>query len=96
MSSLTYIKTPAIVNVMPVWARLEICMSLSGLPDNVIRGLYNAEKIRARKVDPEKRNSACVYRVQDILDWVEEEAASPEKFALTKAEPKKEDEEPTS
>lgn len=76
------VKAAVVVNVLPVWARLETCMALSGLPDNVIRGLYNSEKIRARKVDPKKANSACVYRVQDVLDWLDEEAASPDKFAL--------------
>lgn len=76
------VKASVVVNVAPIWARLETCMALSGLPDNVVRGLYNDGKIRARKVDPKKRNSACVYRLQDILDWLDEDAASPDKFAL--------------
>lgn len=82
MSDVTIVKASVAFTALPVWGRLETCMAISGLPDNVIRGLYNTGKIRARKTDPAKANSACVYRVQDILDWLDTEAASPKKFAL--------------
>lgn len=82
MSKRTVIKAAALVQVMPVWGRLETCMALSGLPENIIRELYNDGKIRARKTVPDKPNSACVFRLQDIFEWLEEEAAEPPQFRL--------------
>lgn len=76
-----------IVNVMPVWARMSVCTALTGIPDNRIRALYNAGKVRAKKIEPEEPNSACVFRVQDCLDWLEEEAKNPKKFQVKKANP---------
>ena len=71
-----------IINVMPVWARISVCTALTGIPDNRIRALYNCGKVRAKKIEPEEPNSACVFRVQDCLDWLDEEAKNPKKFSL--------------
>ena len=71
-----------VVSVMPVWARIETCIALSGVPDKRIKSLCNDGRIRARKMDPERPNSACVYRIQDIFDWLEEDAPKPEKFVI--------------
>lgn len=73
------------VNVTPVWARIAVVQGITGVPDNVLRRLYNSGVVRARKIDPLKVKSACVFRVADVLEWLENEAAKPEKFKLPEA-----------
>ncbi len=70
---------------LPVWARLDGVMRVSGLPNLVIRRLYNEGHIRARKVDPAHANSATIYNMADVLAWIENEAPSPERFKLAPA-----------
>lgn len=67
---------------MPIWARLDEIMRLSGLPNLVVRRLYNEGHVRARKVDAARTNSATVYRVEDVLNWLDKDAPRPEKFKL--------------
>lgn len=75
-------KTTVIVNVEPKWARIATVQALTGLPDNVIRRLYNEHRIRAKKTEPDKANSACVFCLQDVYDWIENEAADSPPFKL--------------
>ena len=70
-----------IVMVMPVWARMAEMTALTGLPDNVVRRLANEGKVRARK-SGETENAACLFRIQDALDWIEEEAPKAPEFRL--------------
>lgn len=83
-SSMLAFKPSAVVNVMPVWARIDTITALTGVPDNTVRRLYNSDKVRAKKCG-DTINSACVFRVQDVLDWLDEEAVKPEKFQLPQA-----------
>lgn len=66
----------------PVWARIALATYLSGLPHYVIRKLVNDGEVRARKAEPGKANSATVYRVRDILDWLETKAEKPPLYKL--------------
>ena len=72
----------AVLAVLPVWARSQVCEALTGVPDGVLRKLVNDGQVRARKMDPAKKTSACVFRVRDVLDWLEKEAGKPEKFKM--------------
>ncbi len=74
-------KVTAVVQVMPVWAQMKIVVALTGLPTNTVRKLTNEGKVRARKLGSSKV-SGCVYRVQDVLDAIEEEFNPPEPFKL--------------
>lgn len=71
-----------VFQAVPDWARIDVVLAHTGVPDNMIRRLYNEGHVRARKMDAKKTNSACVYKMQDVLDWLENEAAHPEKFKL--------------
>lgn len=71
----------SVLSVRPVWARIATVQAITGVPDNALRRLFNDGVVRARKIDPAKVNSACVFRVDDVLDWLEE-AAPPPKFKL--------------
>lgn len=77
-------KETFIVQVTPVWARMEVITALTGLPHSAVRRLYNEHKIRAVKSDPEKANSAVVFNVGDALEWMEgPEAKGPPPYKLT-------------
>lgn len=83
-ASMPNLKVASVVSVMPVWARIDTITALTGVPDNTVRRLYNTDKVRAKKCG-DTINSACVFRVQDVLDWLDEEATKPEKFQLPPA-----------
>lgn len=70
------------VQTMPVWARLAFVVAVSGLPHYTIRRLFNDGHVRARKVEADKANSATVYRVQDVMDWLDKEAKEPPPYKL--------------
>ena len=61
-----------VVSVVPVWAPLAVAMVISGMPEHVIRGWSDAGEIRAKKLEGDAQRSRRVYRVQDILEKVEE------------------------
>lgn len=71
-----------IVSVMPVWARMAEVAALTGVPEKVVYRLCNTGKVRARKMEADKANSACVFRLGDVLEWLEEEASPPPMFKL--------------
>ncbi len=73
-----------VVQVMPVWGRIGAVEALTGCPENVLRRLANEGLVRARKMS-DSDNSACVYRVQDVLDWLEDEAPKPQKYRVAGA-----------
>ena len=61
-----------VVSVVPVWAPLAVAMVISGMPEHVIRGWSDAGEIRAKKFDGDEKRARRVYRVQDILEKIEE------------------------
>ena len=61
-----------VVSVVPVWAPLAVAMVICGMPENVIRGWADAGEIRAKKLDGDEQRARRVYRVQDILEKIEE------------------------
>ena len=61
-----------VVSVVPVWAPLAVAMVISGMPEHVIRGWSDAGEVRAKKLDGDEKRARRVYRVQDILEKVEE------------------------
>jgi len=74
------------LDLLPVWARMEILFAITGVPDNRVRELYNDRKIRARKlrdVDmPDSPNVAVVFNVLDVLEWIEKDAVEPKPYVL--------------
>jgi hypothetical protein len=70
------------VTCVPVWAQQGVVKALTGVPDNVLRRLSNEGRVRAKKMDAAKANSATVFRVQDVLDWLEEEAPAAPRYAV--------------
>jgi len=61
-----------VVSVVPVWAPLAVAMVICGMPEHVIRGWADAGEIRAKKLEGDEKRARRVYRVQDILEKVEE------------------------
>lgn len=61
-----------VVSVVPVWAPLAVAMVISGMPEHVIREWSDAGEIRAKKLEGDAKRARRVYRVQDILEKVEE------------------------
>lgn len=74
-------KETIVIKVMPVWAPIRVVHALTGLPVNKIRALTNEGKIRARKLGASD-TSACLFRVQDAVDAIEEEYPAPATFKL--------------
>lgn len=56
----------------PPWGRLEVAHKLTGLPYRKIRDLASSGEIRARKINTEVRNSAMLYCIADICDWLDQ------------------------
>lgn len=61
-----------VVSVVPVWAPMAVAMVISGMPEHVIRGWSDAGEIRAKKLEGDAQRARRVYRVQDILEKIDE------------------------
>ena len=61
-----------VVSVVPVWAPLAVAMVICGLPEHVIRGWADAGEVRAKKLEGDAQRARRVYRVQDILEKIDE------------------------
>lgn len=61
-----------VICVRPVWAPLAVAMVVCGMPEGVIRSWANDGEVRAKKIDKSSRTSRVVYRVDDLLEKVEE------------------------
>lgn len=61
-----------VVSVVPVWAPLAVAMVIFGLPEHVIRGWADAGEVRAKKLEGDAQRARRVYRVQDILEKIDE------------------------
>lgn len=61
-----------VISVRPVWAPLAVAMVVCGMPEGVIRSWAKDGEIRAKKIDKASPTSRVVYRVDDLLEKVEE------------------------
>jgi hypothetical protein len=70
----------------PVWADIRTASAITGVPDNTIRHLFNMGRVGARQMrDAGMRGGRSVavrFHVPDLLDWVENEAVPPKRYAL--------------
>lgn len=74
-------KSNVVISMMPVWGNIETANAITGVPVNRIRQLFNIGKIRARKMGTSDV-STTVFRIQDILDVLEEDFPPPGKYKL--------------
>jgi len=76
-----------VLQIEPVWGTSESVAALYGIPRQRLLALARAGTIRARKMDPESRSASIVFRLQDVREWLEQEAPSPrvEPFANGRA-----------
>lgn len=61
-----------VVSVVPVWAPMAVAMVICGMPEHVIRGWSDAGEVRAKKLEGDAQRARRVYRVQDILEKIDE------------------------
>lgn len=61
-----------VISVRPVWAPLALAMVVCGMPEGVIRSWAKDGEIRAKKIDKSSPTSRVVYRVDNLLEKVEE------------------------
>jgi hypothetical protein len=73
-----------VVQVMPVYAQAAVMKAVTGVPKHILYRLANEHRVRARKSDA-ARNGVCLFRVQDVVDWLNDEAAPAGPFKVTGA-----------
>jgi hypothetical protein len=56
--------------ILPVWANMKTIRTLTGVCDKTLYSLAIGGKVDMRKLGNERR-SAAVFRVQDVLEWIE-------------------------
>lgn len=56
--------------LLPVWANMKTIRTLTGVCDKTLYSLAIGGKVDMRKLGNERR-SAAVFRVQDVLEWIE-------------------------
>jgi len=61
----------------PLWGSAAVIAALFGLPRGRLLALAKAGHIRARKLDPDSRTAAIVYRTADVKEWLENVAPQP-------------------
>ena len=66
-----------VLHMEPVWGTAQSVAALYGVPRRRLLSLAKAGTIRARKMSPDSRSSSTVFRMQDVRDWLEQEAPSP-------------------
>lgn len=62
----TLSKATVVMMMIPEWMRAEEVNALFGLPLNQLYQLAKTGKIAAKKTDPMNRNSAVIFKTQDI------------------------------
>ena len=67
---------------LPVWAREDRILSITGLAQNEFRRICNMGVVRAYRADPPVAKSAITFRVSDVLDYMEEHASKPPHYVL--------------
>lgn len=60
------------MELQSVWASADHVHAICGVPDGKLRDLAKCGIVRSRKLG-DTANCKTVYRVQDVLDWVEEQ-----------------------
>lgn len=71
-----------VLEVRPRWGQIAVVKAMTGVPPNTVRQLVNEHKVRCRKMDPEAANSATVYCVDDVCEWLDQEAPKGGPFRL--------------
>ncbi len=66
-----------VLKMEPVWGTAQSVAALYGVPRRRLLSLAKAGTIRARKMSPDSRSSSTVFRMQDVREWLEQEAPSP-------------------
>ena len=66
-----------VLKMEPVWGTAQSVAALYGVPRRRLLSLARAGTIRARKMSPDSRSSSMVFRMQDVRDWLEQEAPAP-------------------
>ena len=66
-----------VLKMEPVWGTADSVIALYGIPRQRLLALARAGTIRARKMDPDSRTASIVFRLQDVKEWLEQEAPTP-------------------
>ena len=66
-----------VLKMEPVWGTAQSVAALYGVPRRRLLSLAKAGTIRARKMSPDSRSSSTVFRMQDVREWLEQEAPAP-------------------
>ena len=66
-----------VLKMEPVWGTAQSVAALYGVPRRRLLSLAKAGTIRARKMSPDSRTSSTVFRMQDVRDWLEQDAPAP-------------------
>ncbi len=61
----------------PMWAQTRQVKELLGIPENVLRDLANSGLVRSKKLGRDQR-ATRVYRMGDILEFLESDEPYPE------------------
>lgn len=80
-----------VVQVPPVWARADTIKALTGISYWTLVALVNNNKVRARKTG-ESQNCACVFRVSDVLECLDNDFPPPPPFKMAMKKKKEGDE----
>ncbi len=66
-----------VLKMEPVWGTAQSVAALYGVPRRRLLSLAKAGTIRARKMSPDSRSSSTVFRMEDVREWLEQEAPTP-------------------
>jgi hypothetical protein len=58
------------IELVPVWANQKTVRLVTGVNDKILWGLVADGTVDMRKLG-DKRQSTTLYRVKDVLDWIE-------------------------
>jgi hypothetical protein len=76
-----------VVEIKPDWVQADVAKTLCGVPKPTLMRIAGEGKVRSRRCDddPSRCNERTtrVYRYQDILDWMDNEAIDPVKAAAS-------------
>lgn len=60
------------VTAEPIWQQVKVIQGICGLPAKLIRKWADDGEVRSKKLDGDAQRAARLYRVQDVLDKIEE------------------------
>ena len=77
--------TKIVVNIKPDWVQSDVAKTLCGIPKPTLLRIAGDGKVRSRRCDDDagrcNDHTTRVYKYQDILDWLDNEAIDPVKGA---------------